>query len=85
MGAEKCIEFIGSMSKADFFHKVLRGAAKTHEFACAATFGAESLTEEEREAIVRALKDAGVPAGGLSPEELSRVVNVITARAVTVS
>lgn len=80
------ITAIREMPREAFRERVFRGIARTERFSELATFGAESLSEEDREELWLALRGAGVPVPCAKlrrePEPLDAAAAAITARAV---
>ncbi len=86
MDIEKIIAQINSMSKEEFYLKIIRGIAKSAEFSKLVTFGADDLSEEEKKYLCGMLEKAGVcmGSGTLNDDNISKIANTITTRAVRV-
>lgn len=85
---ESCRQIVAAireMPREAFLERIFRPIAKSPRFSELATFGAETLPEEEREALWLALRKAGVPAPSQTlrrePEALNAAAAAITARA----
>ena len=83
------LNYIMSMKKTDFHHKIIRGVANTTEFSALVSFGADVISDKDKEKLCQAIIDAGVPIqyekSSSFDERLEEIVHPITARAVSVS
>ena len=77
------IDYINSMSRDDFYYKVVKGIARTRDFGFIETFFASNSSENIKTNVKKALIEIGVPAESMQTDfDLDMVVGAIAGRSV---